>query len=116
MIVKLREMEPFNIETVDNHQAALFTSRLTGNETFEFDGDQKPKSFEIYTLKYNYPRHSFAHAWLLSIDIDSYLNVCNSGLYNTMEPIYKKYVIGRIEIEYGGNLTNTVISVRKVNL
>lgn len=116
MIVRLREMEPFNIETVDNHQAALFTQHLTGNEIFEFDGDEKPKSFMIFTLKFNYPRHSFAHAWLLSTDIDTFLDVCNSGRYNTMEPIMKMYVIGRIEIEYGGNLTDTVLSANKFRL
>lgn len=113
MIVSLRELEPFNIETVDNHQAALFTQHLSGSETFEFDGDQKPKSFMIFSLKFNYPRHSFAHAYLLSTDIDSFLEECNSGRYNTMEPIMKMYVIGRLEIEYGGNLSNTVLRANK---
>ncbi len=116
MKITLREIEPFIIPPVDNHQAAMFTKHLTGSESFEFDSDQRPKAFLIHSLKYNYPRHSFAHGWLLSVDIDSFLNMCNSGKYPTMDPILKSTVIGSIGIEYGGNLTSTSIIAAKLSL
>lgn len=116
MLITLREMEPFNIPPVNNQEAALFTQHLKGNETFQFDGSQKPKCFMIWDLKYAYPRHSYAHAWLLSTDVDSFLNLCNSGGHSTMEPILKKFIIGRIDIEYGGNVAGTQISARTVLL
>lgn len=116
MIMQLREMEPFNIPPVDNHQAGLFTKHLTGNEIFEFNGDKTPKAFLIHSLKYNYPRHSFAHGWLLSVDVDTFLNMCNSGGHSTMEPILKSTIIGSIQIEYGGDLPNTKIIANKVSV
>ena len=116
MNMTLSELEPFNIPPVDNQNAALFTQRLTGSETFEFNGTQTPRSMLIYSLKYNWPRHSYANAWLLSVDIDSFLDECNSGMHSTMEPILKRYVIGSIDIEYGGNLTSTQVRARKLSL
>ncbi len=116
MIMQLREMEPFNIPPVDNHQAGLFTKHLKGNEIFEFNGDKTPKAFLIHSLKYNYPRHSFATGWLLSVNIDTFLDMCNSGRHQTMEPILKSTVIGSIQIEYGGDLPSTSIKANKVSL
>lgn len=72
MRIILRELEPFNIPPVNNQEAALFTRKLTGNESFEFDGVSRPKAFLIHSLKYNYPRHSFAHGWLMSVNIDTF--------------------------------------------
>jgi hypothetical protein len=107
MLITLGSLEPFNVPPVDNHQAAMFTKNLNGKETFEFDGEIRPKSFMLYEVKYNLPRHSYAHAFLLSVNIDAFLNECNATRHNTMEPIMKKYVMGRISIEYGGDLTHT---------
>jgi len=42
---------------------------LTGNETFEFDGDQRPLAMMIYHLEYNYPGATCVVAELLSTDI-----------------------------------------------
>lgn len=116
MIVRLREVEPFNFPPVDNQEAALFMRHLTGNETFEFDGDQKPKSMLIYDLIYKYPRLCSAHGWLLSVDIDTFENMCDSGKFNTMEPILKATIIGTIGIDLGGNLTYPSMYASKVKL
>jgi hypothetical protein len=112
----LRELEPFNIPPVDNHQAAMFTKQLTGSESFEFDGNVKPKSYLINSLKYNYPRASFAYGLLLSVNIDTFIDMCNSGRHQTMEPILKTTVIGSILIEYGGNITSTRITANNLSL
>lgn len=116
MIVSMRQIEPFNIPPVENHHAALFTKHLTGSETFSFDGDKVPKSMMIYSLKYNYPRHSFANAYLLSIDIDTFDSICSSGRYASMEPIMKQYMIGTIDIEFGGNCSGIEVRARSLRL
>jgi hypothetical protein len=116
MLLTVGELEPFNVASVDNHQAAMFTRNLNGKVTFLFDGEIRPKSFMLYEVKYNLPRHSYAHAFLLSIDIDGFLNECNTNRHNTMEPIMKKYVIGKISIEYGGDLASTQVSARPMRL
>ncbi len=115
-LICLKEIDPFNIPPVDNQQAAMFTKHLTGTETFEFDATQKPKSVLFYDLKYNYPRHSYAHGWLLSIDIDTLSDICNSGEVSTMEPILKTYIVGAIHIEYGGNLAGIRLEANKLSL
>lgn len=116
MIITTREVEPFNIPPVDNHQAGLFTRHLTGKETFSFSGNEKPKSMMIYSLKYNYPRHCFAHAYLLSIDLDQFESICSSGLHPTMEGIMKQYVVGNIELEFGGDIAGVNITATPTKL
>ena len=104
-MIRLRELELINIPTVDNQEAAMFTKRITGNESFEFDGKVKPKLIMLHSLKYNYPNHSFATGWLLSLDYDALMNLNNQYQndddYNS---ILKKYIVGSIHIEYGGTL------------
>lgn len=102
MIVSLSEIEPFNIPTVDSNRAALFIKHLTGGESFSFDGAEAPKSMMIYSLEYNYPHHSFANSYLLSINIDTYDEVCSPAQPDEMEDLMKKYIIGTLDIEFGG--------------
>jgi hypothetical protein len=90
MILKTADVEPFNVPPVDNHQAALFTKQLNGTETFHYDGEITPLSMMLNSIKFNLPKHSFAHGYLLSVNIDTFMNACNSGLFSTMEPILKK--------------------------
>ena len=78
-MITLREIEPFNIPPVDNDEAASFMRRLTGNETFEWFGDRRPRAMMIYSLKYAYPSHSFGHGWLLPISVDGFERVCSTA-------------------------------------
>ena len=111
MIIGLKELEPINIPTIDNQEASMFTNHLTGNEIFKFDGNVKPQLLLIHSLKYNYPSHSFATGWLLSIDYDTLMTLSNQYQndddYNSS---LKKYMVGSIHIEYGGTLQETRIT------
>jgi hypothetical protein len=107
--IRLRELEPFNVPPVNDQQAALFMRNLTGNETFEFDGDQRPSAMMIYYLEYNYPEITSASAELLSTDIDTFIAACESGKHPTIEDALKEYGVGHIQIEYGGKLKETII-------
>lgn len=116
MIIFLDEVEIFNAPTVDNQEAALFTKHLTGKDSFSFDGEKKPESILIYSLKYAYPRHSFANAYLLSIDINTFADECSSGIYNNTVDVLKEYVVGNIDMEFGGNVSGVELKARKMNL
>lgn len=116
MLLKLKEIEPFNIPPVEDTQAAKFMNHLTGSEEFAFEGDTKPSSILLYDLKYNYPGHCIAHGFLLSIDVDTFLTICDSDKYTTMEPILKRYLIGRINIRFGGDLKDVLITAGNLSL
>ncbi len=115
MLISLNKVEPFNIPPVDNDEAALFMKHLTGNETFEFSGDKRPLCMMIYDLKYSYPNHSYAHGWLLSISLDELIEISNLGAYPTMESIIKKYILGTIGIEFGGNFAEPNIYTKAIS-
>ena len=114
-VIHLRDVEPFNIPPADNEAAFKFTSHLTGSESFEFDGMQ-PRSMIIYSVKYNYPRHCLADAWLLSVGVDEFTRICERTSEPTMEQILKDFVVGSIHIEYGGACNGVMISSKKLSL
>lgn len=113
---KTKFIEPFNIPPVDNFEAANFLKKITGDEEFDFIWDEPPKAMMVYELKYAYPEYSYAHGMLLSISIDLWEHLLSSGEFSTMEPYLKKYVIGSITIEYGGNLPTTRIKAKPLKL
>jgi hypothetical protein len=60
----------------------------------------------IFDLKYAYPRHSYAHGWLLSVDMDGFRDACErSGA----DAALRRYMIGRMDIEYGGTCQGTMV-------
>ena len=91
-------------------------ARLTGKETFEFDGSPPPRSMLLYDLKCNMPKHSYAHGFLLSISIDAFRRACEAERSGTIEPVLKKYVIGKISIEMGGTLYSPQIGATTLGL
>jgi hypothetical protein len=107
MQLMLRDVAPFNLPPVDNAQAAAFMSRLTGTEAFAWEASRRPRSVLVHSLKYAYPRHSFATGFLLSCDIDTFQAACLVS--ETMPPILQRYVVGKLHIEYGGTLESVVI-------
>ena len=116
MKIILGQVEPLSAPHIDKHQAALFTGHLKPSDTFDFNGNQKPKSMLLHTLKFNLPRHSFAHGYLLSIDVDEFIQTCESGVYKSMGEVLQIYVIGSIEIEYGDAMPNIEIRARSLKL
>lgn len=113
---KMKVLEPFNIPPVDNHKAASFLGKITGEEEFDFVWDEKPKAMMIYKLEYVYPHFSFAEGKLFSISFDTWQHILNSGEFNTVESFEKKYVIGKITIAYGGHLPNIQIKAEPLKL
>ncbi len=113
---KIKNIEPFNIPPVDNIEAARFLKKMTGVEEFDFKWDEKPKSMMIYELNYAYPEYSIAYGMLLSISIDLWEHLLNSGEFSTMEQYLKRYVIGSITIEYGGNISSILIKAKPLKL
>lgn len=115
MRIVLREVEPFNVPPVDNQEAAQFMRRLTGGETFECSGNQRPRCMMIYFLKYDHSARSFAQGWLFPMSIDELDRICNSHS-GTMEDILKTHGLGSIRIEYGGNLAGASITATTSDL
>jgi len=114
--VTLGDLELFNMPSIDTDETGKFTKHLFPHYNFDYEGTVRPKSMLFYSLKYAYPRHSFGHAYLLSTDIDTFAAECSSkGLSNSSD-VFKKYVVGHIEIEYGGDLTSTTFQYRPMKL
>lgn len=114
MNISLMNVEPTNLPNIDKTSAASFLRHLSGRESFDFSGSDTPRSMLIYDVKSNMPRHSYAHAYLLSCSLDTFESEC--GRHSTMEPIMKKYVIGKVSIEMGGNLSSTSIKASTISL
>ena len=116
MNIKLKDIEPFNIPPVENYIATKFMRHLSGNETFEFNGDTIPLSVMIFEINYQYPDYSYAYGLMLSIDIDTFYSLCNNLLDENMEPMLKNYGVGKIKIEFGGNLDDVKITANSLSL
>lgn len=116
MNITLMNVEPTNLPNTDKAAAASFMRHLTGRESFEFSGYVTPRSMLVYDVKFNLPRHSYAHAYLLSCSIDTFESECGSGRHATMEPIMKKFVIGKVSIEMMGNPTTASIKASTITL
>jgi len=114
--VTLGSLELFNMPSIDNNEAEKFTKHLFPHYHFDYEGIIRPKSILFYSLKYAYPRHSFGHAYLLSIDIDSFVAECSSNGLSNSSDVFKKYVVGHIEVEYGGDLKSTTFQYKPMKL
>jgi len=115
MLVTMKEVQAFSVYTVDHSQVELFTSHLTGDESFSLNVEGLPKSMMIYSLKYNYPYHSFAYAYLLSVDIDEFRSVCVSRKYESMKSIMEEYALGRVELLFDGDMKSVSIKAMPLN-
>ena len=113
---KLKGIEPFNIPPVDNQDAAYFLRKITGEEEFDFRWDKKPKAMMIYELNYSPSNLSFAKGMLLSVSIDLWEHLLESGEFNSMEDYLKKYVIGSISIEYDGQNSPIQVNAKPIQL
>jgi len=104
----LKEVEPFNLNGVDDNQAALFLRHLSGNESFEFSSEKRPKSIALHTVKYKHPRLCSAHGWLLSVDINTFEMLSNQigSDIDLFQQMLKEVTIGNIGIDLGGDLSN----------
>lgn len=114
--VTLGSLEIFNMPSIDKTEAENFTQHLFPLYSFEYEGLIRPQSMLFYSLKYAFPRHCFGHAYLLSTDVDAFVAECNlKGLSNSSD-VFKRYVVGHIEIEYGGNLESTTFHYRPMRM
>jgi len=89
---------------------------LTGQETVEFGGYQRPEAMMVYELRYDYPRHSLARGLLLSVSVDAFERACASDEHRTMAPILKKYLLGGVRIEFGRSITGVKVSTEQIDL
>jgi hypothetical protein len=105
MNIKLIEVEPYALQSIDSHTARLFLGHLNGSETFSFNGQIKPKSICLYDINYKYPRLSSAHGFLLSINIDAVDNFFKINPTSTWTDVFNKFKVGEIHIDLGGNLS-----------
>jgi hypothetical protein len=107
-IMRLRDVEPFNVPPVDNDRAALFMRHLTGKEEFDWAGSQKPRCMMVFRVEYQYPERCVAHALLFPMDIDAFLAMCASA-NGAMGDVINAHAIGSIRIEYGGSLATVAV-------
>ncbi|GEM_PF-3321560 len=110
--IKFGEIEATTLPTVNEDEAKLFLSHLSPNDGFMFEGIEKPKASLFYSLKYAFPRHCFGDAYLLSIDVSEFKELCRSSLCSSLEPILQGKVLGRMHLEFGGGLDDLKIEVK----
>lgn len=113
MIVKLKEIEPFDVSPKIHNDVQQFLKHLTGEEIFEFKGNLKPISILFFDIFYRYPLHSTAYGILLSIEVDIFLNICNNTNKKTIDIILNKYSLGKIKLEIGNNSVIVKITAYK---
>jgi hypothetical protein len=61
----------------------------------------------LYELRFAFPNYSYARGFLLTVGMDTFQG--EAMKHETMEPTMRKYVIGRIKIEIGGQNATPVI-------
>jgi len=111
MTIKLMDVEPYAIPPVEDNIAQMFLRHLTGNETFEYYGNQKPKCWLIKDLNYKYPRLTSAHGLLLSIDVNSFIQYCQANPTAPFQSVLNKYYLCDLHIDLGGSLTSPKVYV-----
>lgn len=105
MLIALFEVEPF-YQGPAQGRFQNFMRRLNPRQTYTFEGNAKPKSMLIWNLSADdYPNPCWVEGWLLSIEVDPFLELQGSGMYKTMQPLMEKYCIGKIRIEYDGHFS-----------
>lgn len=112
----LSNLELFNMPSIDEDEAQKFTKHLFPQDHFNFDGEIRPKGLVFYSLKYAFPKHCFGHAYLLSTDIDTFVTACSAKGLPDASDVFKKYVVGHVEIEFGANLKGTSFLARPMKL
>lgn len=115
MIVKLKEIEPFNWNVEQDYELTQFFKHLTGEEVFDVASEKRPRSILFYSVTYKYPKPSSAHAWLLSIDANTFLTVHNQHIDNiaSMKKKVEEVVIGSIRIDIDKGLTTPNIFLKE---
>ena len=108
-VIPLRQIEPFNIPTVNNDTAASFTRHLSGRETINWKSPVVPKSLMIHSVQYAYPKRSVARGWLLSVSYDDFQN--SPGKFSSVEDALQSLCVGELTIEIGGGLAEPLVSV-----
>ncbi len=89
--------------------------KINENEIFDFKSEKKPLCMMIYHLNYSYPNQCSCDGYLLSIDINKFLSICESGEFSTMEQILKEYTIAKIKIKYSANPNDFKIVTSEVD-
>lgn len=108
-IIKLREIEPSSLPSIDLQVASLFLSHLSPDISFIFDGTTLPQASVYYSIDYNPYYHSIGEAFLLSVETDAFLELCASGKYPTLEDILNEVMVGKLHVEYDGSGKNIYV-------
>ena len=110
-LYRMKNIEAFNVDTVDNDKAAHFFRKLSGNETFTLDTNEKPLSMMFFNLSNNLPQYSYANGFLLSISIDD--AETKTGHIDKIGDFLNQHALAAIKVEQGGNLEEAKITVKK---
>lgn len=107
MRVQLKEIEPFNWNMEKDYELTQFFNHLTGEEAIDIKSERRPRSIMFYSVTYKYPQLSSAHAWLLSIDANTFLTVRDQHIDNTelMRKRLKEILLGSVRIDIGKSIT-----------
>jgi tetratricopeptide (TPR) repeat protein len=108
-IIKLRKIEPSSLPSIDLKIASSFLSHLSPDISFIFNGTTLPQASVYYSIDYNPYYHSIGEAFLLSVDTDTFLELCASGKYPTLEDILNEVMVGKLHVEYDGSGKNIYV-------
>jgi|SRR3989339_2213760 len=99
MYLQLKDIEPYDMTGRDPSNGEKFFRRLSGRESFHWEGSIKPKSMMLDCIIYK-ERNGLntATGHLMSIDIDKILSLLDIGL--SFQGILEEYKVGLIQIHY----------------
>ena len=113
MIIKLRDVEPFADNDVDQQAVQSFLRTLNGNEMFEFNSNVKPKSVMFSYATNKLPKWGQISGYLLNVTIDEWDAAFQ---FLTPEAVYENHIIGKLTIEQGENIQGIKLIAEKLDV
>jgi len=102
-------MEPYRIPPTSESECMSFMKHLTGAESFDFPGSERPRSWIMDSVAYRYPDECNATGWLLSCSVDDFLAQVSA---TDLQTVLKRHYVGELDVRYGGNHGSTSLRAR----
>lgn len=111
MHMLLNEIEPYNISKTSSEDGQKFFRRLSGRQSFDWEGSVKPKCMLLDCIIYKESRGlNTVTGHLMSISVDKYFELLDIGISN--QGIFEEYKIGWIQIDYRTDEDTPNVSIK----
>jgi len=111
MYMQLKEIEPCNISKTSDADGQKFFKRLSGRESFDWEGSVKPKCMLLDCIIYKESRGlNTVTGHLMSITVDKFMQMNDLGI--SVEGILEEHKIGWIQIDYRTEENTPNVSIK----